>query len=84
MACWGLREAPHQVCRLQPSAIGPADQPELYDPLAGCRTVGVHPLLADDDCHFLAVDFNDADWQADQRQTIRMTSSTDLKSRKQW
>lgn len=37
----------------------------LYDHLAGRHTVGVYPLLADDGCHFLAVDFDDADWQAD-------------------
>lgn len=37
----------------------------IYDHLAGRHTVGVYPLLADDDCHFLAVDFDDADWRSD-------------------
>jgi superfamily II DNA or RNA helicase len=37
----------------------------IYDHLAGRHTVGVYPLLADDSCHFLAVDFDDADWRSD-------------------
>ncbi|WP_331458340.1 TOTE conflict system archaeo-eukaryotic primase domain-containing protein [Burkholderia sp. MSMB1498] len=37
----------------------------VYDHLAGRHTIGVYPLLADDTCHFLAVDFDDADWQED-------------------
>ncbi len=37
----------------------------LYDHLAGRHTVGVYPLLTDDTCHFLAVDFDDADWGGD-------------------
>jgi superfamily II DNA or RNA helicase len=41
-----------------------ADQ-TIYDHLAGHHTVGVYPLLADDSCHFLAVDFDEADWRSD-------------------
>ncbi len=37
----------------------------IYDHLAGERTVGVYPLLADDSCHFLAVDFDKQDWRED-------------------
>ena len=43
----------------------PLTEQTLYDHLAGRHTVGVYPLLADDGCHFLAVDFDDAEWQAD-------------------
>jgi hypothetical protein len=43
----------------------PLDDQTIYDHLAGRHTVGVYPLLADDDCHFLAVDFDDADWRSD-------------------
>ena len=39
----------------------------IYDHLAGKLTIGVYPLLDDDTCHFLAVDFDDADWRADAR-----------------
>ncbi|MGH8831716.1 MAG: TOTE conflict system archaeo-eukaryotic primase domain-containing protein, partial [Polaromonas sp.] len=41
-----------------------ADQ-TIYDHLAGHHTIGVYPLSADDSCHFLAVDFDDADWRSD-------------------
>lgn len=37
----------------------------IYDHLAGAHTVGIYPLLADDTCHFLAVDFDDAQWRED-------------------
>ena len=37
----------------------------IYNHLAGRHTIGVYPLLADDSCHFLAVDFDDADWRND-------------------
>lgn len=39
----------------------------IYDHLAGEHTVGVYPLLEDDTCHFLAVDFDEADWRDDAR-----------------
>jgi len=41
-----------------------ADQ-VIYDHLAGKQVVGVYPLLADDTCHFLAADFDEADWRDD-------------------
>jgi hypothetical protein len=37
----------------------------IYDHLAGRHTVGIYPLLADDTCHVLAVDFDEADWRQD-------------------
>ncbi len=39
----------------------------IYNHLAGDHTVGVYPLLEDDTCHFLAVDFDDAEWREDAR-----------------
>ncbi len=42
----------------------------IYDHLAGRHTVGVYPLLPDDTCHFLAVDFDEAEWQEDARAFI--------------
>ncbi len=41
----------------------PLSDSVIYDHLAGKQTVGVYPLLEDDTCHFLAVDFDEADWQ---------------------
>ena len=37
----------------------------LYKHLAGEIVIGVYPLLPDDTCYFLAVDFDEADWRAD-------------------
>jgi len=37
----------------------------LYKHLAGDIVIGVYPLLPDDTCYFLAVDFDEADWRAD-------------------
>lgn len=37
----------------------------IYDHLAGEHTVGVYPLLTDDTCHFLAVDFDEDKWRED-------------------
>ena len=39
----------------------------IYDHLAGKRTVGVYPLLTGDTCHFLAADFDEAEWKEDAR-----------------
>jgi len=39
----------------------------IYDHLSGEHTVGVYPLLEDDCCYFLAVDFDDEQWQDDAR-----------------
>lgn len=37
----------------------------IYAHLAGKRTIGVYPLLTDDTCHFLSVDFDEAEWKED-------------------
>jgi superfamily II DNA or RNA helicase len=39
----------------------------VYDHLAGHHTVGVYPLLPDNTCHFLAVDFDGEEWRGDAR-----------------
>ncbi len=49
----------------------PLSDAVIYDHLAGERTVGVYPLLTDDTCHFLAVDFDEADWQDDARAFVK-------------
>lgn len=43
----------------------PLSDSVIYDHLAGKRTVGVYPLLTDDNCHFLAADFDEAEWKQD-------------------
>jgi hypothetical protein len=37
----------------------------IYNHLTGEHTIGVYPLLPDNSCHFLAVDFDEADWKED-------------------
>ncbi len=43
----------------------PLSDAVIYDHLAGERTLEVYPLLTDDTCHLLAVDFDEADWKDD-------------------
>jgi hypothetical protein len=43
----------------------PLSDAVIYDHLAGEHTVGVYPLLEDDSCFFLAVDFDEAEWRDD-------------------
>ena len=43
----------------------------IYDHLAGESTVGVYPLLEDDTCYFLAVDFDEAEWREDARAFVQ-------------
>ncbi len=45
----------------------PLSDAVIYDHLAGERTLGVYPLLTDDTCRFLAVDFDEAEWKDDVR-----------------
>ena len=45
----------------------PLSDAVIYDHLAGEHTVGVYPLLEDETCYFLAVDFDEADWRQDAR-----------------
>ena len=45
----------------------PLSDAVIYDHLAGEHTVGVYPLLEDDTCYLLAVDFDEADWRDDAR-----------------
>ena len=37
----------------------------IYNHLAGEHTIGVYPLMADETCNFLAVDFDGAEWKED-------------------
>ncbi|ELP3974514.1 DEAD/DEAH box helicase family protein [Escherichia coli] len=37
----------------------------IYQHLAGTHTAGLYPLPEDDSCYFLAVDFDEAEWQKD-------------------
>ncbi|MBM4311105.1 MAG: DEAD/DEAH box helicase [Deltaproteobacteria bacterium] len=43
----------------------PVTDQVIYDHLSGKQTIGVYPLLTDDTCWFLAVDFDEAEWRED-------------------
>ena len=43
----------------------PVTDQVIYDHLAGKHIIGVYPLLTDDNCYFLAADFDEADWRED-------------------
>ena len=43
----------------------PVSDQVIYSHLAGEKTIGIYPLLPDDTCHFVAVDFDKAEWRED-------------------
>ena len=43
----------------------PLSDAVIYDHLAGEHTIGIYPMLEDDSCYFLAVDFDESDWRDD-------------------
>ena len=43
----------------------PLSDAVIYSHLAGDHTIGIYPLLEDNTCYFLAVDFDEAEWQQD-------------------
>jgi superfamily II DNA or RNA helicase len=43
----------------------PVTDQVIFDHLSGRHTVGVYPLLPDETCRFLAVDFDEAEWRDD-------------------
>ncbi|MGE5471196.1 MAG: TOTE conflict system archaeo-eukaryotic primase domain-containing protein [Bacteroidota bacterium] len=51
--------------------LEPLSDSIIYDHLAGEHTIGVYPLLPDDTCLFLAVDFDEQEWRDDARAFIR-------------
>lgn len=62
----GICEKPRIKCGdCSQRLLVPLSDAVIYDHLAGEHTVGVYPLLDDDTCYFLAVDFDEAEWQED-------------------
>jgi len=61
-----LCEKPKTKCnQCNNRAVTPLNDQVLYDHLSGRQTIGVYPLLLDDSCGFLAVDFDKSSWQDD-------------------
>ena len=64
----GICEKPRIKCGDCPNrAFLPVTNDLIYDHLAGKVTAAVYPLLPDDSCYFVAVDFDEADWREDAR-----------------
>lgn len=62
----GICEKPRIKCQdCAHRQLQPLTDAVVFDHLAGRRTLGVYPLLSDDTCHFLAVDFDEAEWRND-------------------
>ena len=51
--------------------LTPLSEGVIFNHPAGEHTVGVYPLLDDDCCYFLVVDFDEADWRDDARAFIQ-------------
>ena len=69
----GICEKPRVKCADCPNrSLIPLADSVIYDHLAGLHTVGVYPLLEDDTCYFLAVDFDEAEWRDDVQAVSRL------------
>jgi len=64
----GVCEKPRIKCaNCSNRLLIPLSDAVIYQHLAGEHTIGVYPLLEDDSCYFLAVDFDEAEWRHDAR-----------------
>lgn len=62
----GICEKPRIKCAdCNHRQMKPLSDQVIYEHLAGKCTIGVYPLLTDDTCHFLAADFDEAEWRED-------------------
>lgn len=62
----GVCEKPRIKCgECNNRLLIPLSDQVIFEHLAGKRTLGVYPLLTDDTCHFLAADFDEAQWRED-------------------
>jgi len=68
----GVCEKPRIKCsECNHSLFAPVTDHVISQHLKGKITAGVYPLLADDRCYFLAIDFDDADWREDARAVLQ-------------
>ena len=55
-------------------SMTPLSDAVIYDHLSGESTIGVYPLLADDTCYFVAIDFDETEWREDARAFVQSCS----------
>ncbi len=71
----GVCEKPRIKCGdCSNRSLIPLSDAVVYDHLSGESTIGVYPLLADDTCYFLAIDFDEAEWREDARAFVQSCS----------
>lgn len=75
----GICEKPRIKCTdCQQRKLLPLTDQVIFDHLAGRHTIGLYPLLADDGCHLLAVDFDESDWRDDAQAFVQSCRELDV------
>ncbi len=75
----GICHKPRVKCgRCDQRQLLPVTDEVIYRHLAGKQTIGIYPLLADDRCWFLAVDFDKEHWQDDAKGFIQSCQALDV------
>lgn len=75
----GVCEKPRIKCsECNHSLFAPVTDYVISSHLKGKITAGIYPLLPDDKCHFLAIDFDDADWREDARAVLQTCNENAL------
>jgi len=75
----GICEKPRIKCAdCANRSLIPGSDAVIYSHLAGEKTIGVYPLLPDDTCYFLAVDFDKAEWREDAKAFVQSCRELDV------
>ena len=75
----GICEKPRIKCAdCSNRSLIPVSDAVIYSHLTGEKTIGVYPLLPDDTCYFLAVDFDKAEWREDATAFVRSCHELDV------
>ena len=75
----GICEKPHVACRdCNHRQLLPLTDAAIYSHLAGEQTLGLYPLLENDQCFLLAVDFDEQDWRDDARAFWRASQELEV------
>lgn len=75
----GICEKPRIKCAdCGNRSLIPVSDAIIYSHLAGEKAIGVYPLLPDDTCYLLAVDFDKAEWREDANAFIQSCRELDV------
>jgi hypothetical protein len=73
---WDAASSKSQKRSFHYSKLFPLSEEVIRDHLLGKHTIGVYPLLQDDTCWFVAVDFDKKNWQADALSFLKTCNQT--------